>query len=80
MTDNEQLTALFEQMCRAWSDGDAVLYGTGSVRVTWRSQPPRRRLTRNTMVAVRTAAGWRPGLTWITPERQTVIDQCGVGE
>lgn len=118
MTDDEQLNALFEQMCRAWSDGDAVaygacftedcdyvsfdgsrargrapmveshdklfrgvlfgsalvgqvetirhladdvalIYGTGSVRVAWRTKPPSRRLTRNTIVAVRTDEGWR---------------------
>jgi uncharacterized protein (TIGR02246 family) len=118
MTDDEQLDAMFERMCRAWSDGDAVAYGacftedcdyvsfdgsrasgrapmveahdklfrgvlfgtalvgkiesvrhlgddvalihgTGSVRVAWRSTPPSRRLTRNTIVAVRVEEGWR---------------------
>lgn len=118
MTDDEQLRALFAQMCQAWTDGDAaaygacftedsdyvsfdgsratgrasvvdshdklfrgvlfgsalvgevesirhisddvaLLYGTGSVRTAWRSHPPKGRLTRNTIVAVRTGAGWR---------------------
>lgn len=118
MTDTEQLTALFDRMCQAWSDGDAVaygacftagcdyvsfdgsraqgrgsmvdvhdklfrgvlfgsalvgevesirhlgpdealLYGTGSVLTAWRSKPPRKRLTRNTVVAARTGDGWR---------------------
>lgn len=118
MTDDEQLTALFERMCQAWTDGDAeaygacftsdsdyvsfdgtrahgrapmveahdklfrgvlfgsalvgqvesiryltadvaLLYGTGSVLVAWRAQLPKRRLTRNTLVALRTSEGWR---------------------
>lgn len=118
MTDNEQLTALFERMCRAWTDGDAQAYGEcftensdyvsfdgawaagrapmveshdklfrgvltgsslvgeveairylgpdvavlhalGSVLVAWRSTLPKRRLSRQTMVAVRTTDGWR---------------------
>ncbi|MEQ7011245.1 SgcJ/EcaC family oxidoreductase [Actinopolymorpha sp. B17G11] len=118
MTDNDQLTALFNRMCQAWTDGDAdaygacftddcdyvsfdgsraqgrrpmvdahnklfrgvlfgsglvgevesirhlsgdvaLLYGTGSVLTAWRSRPPRRRLTLNTLVAVRTSEGWR---------------------
>lgn len=118
MTDNEQLTDLFGQMCQAWTDGDAAAYGdcftddcdyvsfdgtraegrqpmvdshdklfrgvlfgsalvgevesirylgdnvalvhgTGSVLVAWRTQTPKRRLTRNTIVAVRSAEGWR---------------------
>lgn len=37
----------------------ALLHGTGSVQVAWRSRPPRRRATRNTLVAVREAGGWR---------------------
>lgn len=41
------------------SEDVALLYGTGSVLLAWRSRPPRRRLTRNTIVAVRTAEGWR---------------------
>ncbi|MGH3502126.1 MAG: SgcJ/EcaC family oxidoreductase [Nocardioidaceae bacterium] len=118
MTDDEQLIALFERMCQAWTDGDAeaygacftvetdyvsfdgtrahgraamvdahdrlfrgvlfgsalvgqvesirhlthdvaLLYGTGSVLVAWRAQLPKRRLTRNTLVALRTSDGWR---------------------
>lgn len=117
MTDNEQLTALFRRLCRAWTAGDAqaygacftpdcdyvsfdgtradrdsmiasheklfrgvlfgtslvgdiesirylsqdvaLLFGTGSVLVAWRTRPPRRRLTRNTIVAVRCSQGWR---------------------
>jgi uncharacterized protein (TIGR02246 family) len=37
----------------------ALLYGTGSVLVAWRTELPKRRLTRNTIVAVRTTEGWR---------------------
>ena len=37
----------------------ALLHGTGSVLVAWRTELPRRRLTRNTIVAVRTTEGWR---------------------
>jgi uncharacterized protein (TIGR02246 family) len=37
----------------------AVVHSTGSVRVAWRREPPRRRRTRNTITAVRTPAGWR---------------------
>jgi uncharacterized protein (TIGR02246 family) len=118
MTDDEQISALFDQMCRAWTDGDAVAYGrcftpdcdyvsfdgyrergreamveshdrlfrgvlfgsalvgqvesirhladgvavmhaTGSVLVAWRKRLPKRRLTRNTIVAVRDPEGWR---------------------
>lgn len=44
---------------RYLGDDVALLYGTGSVVVAWRSRPPKRRLTRNTIVAVRTAEGWR---------------------
>lgn len=41
-------------------DGDvALVHGTGSVRVAWRRELPRRRLTRNTITAVRTPQGWR---------------------
>jgi uncharacterized protein (TIGR02246 family) len=40
-------------------DDVAVLHGTGSVLVAWRSRLPKRRLTRNTLVAVRGAQGWR---------------------
>ncbi len=116
--DHAQLVALFDRMCRAWTEGDAagygacfssdcdyvafdgartqgqrqvieshdklfrgvlfgsalvgeiesvrplgpdvaLLHGTGSVVVAWRSRPPRRRLTRNTLVAVRESDGWR---------------------
>ena len=35
------------------------LHGSGSVLVAWRSQLPKRRLTRNTLVAVRGPEGWR---------------------
>ena len=117
-TDDAEITALFERMCRAWTAGDAqdyaacftedcdyvsydgyrahgrpavvdshdklfagVLYGsslvgdvesirhldqdvalvhaTGSVLVAWRTKLPRKRLTRNTITAVRTPEGWR---------------------
>ncbi|MEU9114033.1 SgcJ/EcaC family oxidoreductase [Streptomyces sp. NPDC048483] len=38
----------------------AVLHGTASVLMPWRSELPRRRLSRQTLVVVRTAeAGWR---------------------
>jgi uncharacterized protein (TIGR02246 family) len=118
MTDDEQLNALFDQMCQAWTAGDAVAYGrcftddcdyvsfdgyhergreamvdshdklfrgvlfgsalvgqvesirhlgdgvavmhaTGSVLTAWRTKLPKRRLTRNTIVAVRGPDGWR---------------------
>lgn len=117
-TDDEQLRAMFDRLCRAWTDGDAqaygacftedcdyvafdgsltrgagavadshdrlfrgvltgtalvgevasirhlsdgvaLLHGTGSVLVAWRSRPPKGRATRNTIVAVRTPQGWR---------------------
>jgi DNA-binding MarR family transcriptional regulator len=37
----------------------ALVHSTGSVLVAWRSTPPRGRLTRNTITAVRTPDGWR---------------------
>lgn len=40
-------------------EGIALVHGTGSVQVAWRSTLPKRRLTRNTAVAVRTPDGWR---------------------
>jgi uncharacterized protein (TIGR02246 family) len=117
-TDDQELGALFQQLCQAWTDGDAaaygacfttdcdyvsfdgtrahgrdqvieshdklfrgvlfgsaligevesiryvahdvaVLHGTGSVLVAWRSELPKRRFTRNTVVAVRGPEGWR---------------------
>jgi uncharacterized protein (TIGR02246 family) len=117
MTDDEQISALFDRMCQAWTAGDAVAYGrcftpdcdyvsfdgyreqgrdtmveshdrlfrgvlfgsalvgqvesirhladgvavmhaTGSVLVAWRKRLPKRRLTRNTIVAVRGPEGW----------------------
>lgn len=39
-------------------EGVALVHGTGSVQVAWRSTLPKRRLTRNTAVAVRTPDGW----------------------
>jgi uncharacterized protein (TIGR02246 family) len=39
-------------------DNVALLHGTASVQVAWRSRLPKRRLTRNTIVAVRDADGW----------------------
>jgi uncharacterized protein (TIGR02246 family) len=116
--DDLQLRALFQQLCQAWTDGDAaaygacfttdcdyvsfdgtrahgqdqvieshdklfrgvlfgsaligevesiryvardvaVIHGTGSVLVAWRSRLPKRRFTRNTLVAVRGPQGWR---------------------
>ena len=117
-TDDQELKALFQRLCQAWTDGDApaygacfttdcdyvsfdgtrahgrdqvieshdrlfrgvlfgsalvgevesiryvshdvaVLHGTGSVLVAWRSELPKRRRTRNTVVAVRGPEGWR---------------------
>lgn len=37
----------------------ALVHATGSVLVAWRSRLPKRRLSRQTMVAVRTDGGWR---------------------
>ena len=117
-SDDQELKALFQRLCQAWTDGDAaaygacftadcdyvsfdgtrahgresvveshdklfrgvlfgtalvgeietiryiandvaVLHGNGSVLVAWRSKLPKRRLTRNTLVAVRGPEGWR---------------------
>ena len=40
------------------SEDVALVHGTGSVLVAWRARPPKRRLTRNTIVAVRGPQGW----------------------
>jgi uncharacterized protein (TIGR02246 family) len=37
----------------------AVVHGTASVLMPWRSTLPKRRLSRQTLVAVRTRSGWR---------------------
>jgi len=37
----------------------AVVHATGSVLMPWRSKLPKRRLSRQTMVAVQTERGWR---------------------
>lgn len=37
----------------------ALVHATGSVLVAWRTQLPKRRLSRQTLVAVRTDDGWR---------------------
>lgn len=37
----------------------ALVQGFASVLVAWRTEPPKRRLTRTTVVAVRTPRGWR---------------------
>jgi uncharacterized protein (TIGR02246 family) len=37
----------------------AVLHATGSVQMPWRATLPKRRLSRQTIVAVRTEDGWR---------------------
>ena len=37
----------------------AVIHGTASVLMPWRSTLPKRRLSRQTLVAVRTQDGWR---------------------
>ncbi|MGA4994829.1 SgcJ/EcaC family oxidoreductase [Nonomuraea bangladeshensis] len=39
----------------------AVVHGTASVLMPWRSALPKRRLSRQTVVVVRTGAGWRIG-------------------
>ncbi|MEU1734498.1 SgcJ/EcaC family oxidoreductase [Streptosporangium sp. NPDC020145] len=39
----------------------AVVHGTASVLMPWRSTLPRRRLSRQTVVVVRTETGWRIG-------------------
>jgi uncharacterized protein (TIGR02246 family) len=36
----------------------AIVHGTASVLMPWRSRLPRRRLSRQTMIAVRTEQGW----------------------
>lgn len=37
----------------------ALVHGTASVLMPWRSELPKRRLSRQTLVAVRTSEGWR---------------------
>ena len=44
---------------RHLAEGVAVVHATGSVLVAWRRKLPKRRLTRNTIVAVRGSDGWR---------------------
>ncbi|HEX5996412.1 MAG TPA: SgcJ/EcaC family oxidoreductase [Jiangellales bacterium] len=39
--------------------GVAIVHGTASVLMPWRSTLPKRRLSRQTLVAVRTDHGWR---------------------
>ncbi|GAA3428195.1 SgcJ/EcaC family oxidoreductase [Streptosporangium sandarakinum] len=39
----------------------AIVHGTASVLMPWRSTLPRRRLSRQTIVVVRTEAGWKIG-------------------
>lgn len=39
--------------------GVAIVHGTASVLMPWRSKLPKRRLSRQTLVAVRTDRGWR---------------------
>ncbi|WP_406499982.1 SgcJ/EcaC family oxidoreductase [Streptomyces sp. NBC_00846] len=39
--------------------GVAIVHGTASVLMPWRSQLPKRRLSRQTVVVVRTDQGWR---------------------
>jgi hypothetical protein len=36
-----------------------VVHANGSVLISWRRSPPRRRFSRQTLVAVRTPEGWR---------------------
>ncbi len=44
---------------RHLNDDVAMVHATGSVKVAWRKRLPGRRLTRNTITAVRTANGWQ---------------------
>ncbi len=44
---------------RYLGDDVALVHATGSVLVGWRTRLPKRRRTRNTIVAVRTPEGWR---------------------
>lgn len=44
---------------RPVTDDVAIVHGTASVLMPWRSRLPRRRLSRQTLVAVHTAEGWR---------------------
>ena len=44
---------------RHLNDDVAIVHATGSVKVAWRKRLPRRRRTRNTITAVRTAEGWQ---------------------
>ena len=37
----------------------AIVHATGSVLIPWRSKLPRRRLSRQTLVAIREEQGWR---------------------
>ncbi|WP_280512281.1 SgcJ/EcaC family oxidoreductase [Nocardia farcinica] len=41
------------------TDDVAVAHGTGSVLMPWRSRLPKRRLSRQTLVVLRTGAGWK---------------------
>ncbi|WP_280510294.1 SgcJ/EcaC family oxidoreductase [Nocardia farcinica] len=41
------------------TDDVAVVHGTGSVLMPWRSRLPKRRLSRQTLVVLRTGAGWK---------------------
>lgn len=43
---------------RYLGDGVALVHATGSVLVAWRNRLPKRRLTRLSMVAVRSPDGW----------------------
>jgi uncharacterized protein (TIGR02246 family) len=44
---------------RQIAPGVAIVHGTASVLMPWRSKLPKRRLSRQTLVAVRTDEGWR---------------------
>lgn len=44
---------------RHLGDDVALVHATGSVLVAWRARLPKRRRTRNTIVALRTPEGWR---------------------
>lgn len=47
------------QSVRFPTSGVAIVHATGSVLMPWRTRLPARRLSRQTLVAVRTRAGWR---------------------
>lgn len=62
---------------RYLGDDVALVHATGSVLVAWRSRLPKRRLSRQTLVAVRTGDGWRFAAlqnTRVRPMRIPAVD------